>query len=229
MTPNINMIGNVEPQCEDMVLENEINLSNFSPEDKEDAGDVIQEAAFILGRPLPDTLDPLYRKYFKVRHSDTTYGFGILTENRKEVKGSVGWAVQMALQLEKQVFVFDDKTKQWYRGDRFEAWVLPYNEYKVWVNRFVPCAPPTLDDKSNISLPSSPTLHICNELIQLLERKSSIDRIVEDYKKACDAAITLDHLKEAAHKATQSIQALPAPRTEKVEWYLTLFSGLSTL
>ena len=156
MPPNINMIGNVESQCENMIIETEINLSNFSLEEKEDADDVIQEAAFILGRRLPNTLDPLYRKYYKVKNSDTTYGFGILNDNRKEVKGSVGWTVQMAIQLQKHVFVFDDKTHQWYKGDRFEA-RLPDSEFKTVVNRFVPCAPPTLDQKSNISLPLEST------------------------------------------------------------------------
>ena len=170
MSPNINMSPSTESLCEIIELEPEINLSNFSLDEKEDAGDVIQEAAFILGRCLPNRLDLLYRKYYKVKNSDTTYAFGVLAENRKEVEGSVGWTVQMAIQLQKHVFVFDVNTHQWYKGDRFEA-RLPDSEFKTLVNRFVSCQPPSLDQKSNISLPvcfGNPTSY---ELEQLLARR----------------------------------------------------------
>ena len=170
MSPNISMSPNMIGAHGDCSVEREINLSNFSLDEKEDAGDVIQEAAFILGRCLPNRLDALYRKYFKVKHSDTIYAFGVLAENRQEVEGSQGWSVQMALQLNKNVYVCDDKTRQWYKGDRFEA-SLPDNATTVLLNRFKPCDPPTLDQKSNISLPvcfGNPTSY---ELEQLLARR----------------------------------------------------------
>ena len=40
----------------------------------------------------------------------TTYAFGVLEDNRKEVRGTQGWSVQMALQLDKKVFVYDEQT-----------------------------------------------------------------------------------------------------------------------
>ena len=139
----------------------------------EDMDAEIQEAALILNRHLPDRLDVLYRKYYKVKNSDTTYAFGVLADNRKEVEGSQGWSVQMALQLNKNVYVYDDKTQQWYKGDRFVA-SLPTPHWTL-VNRFKPCDPPTLDQKSNISLPVSFGTPTSYQLEQLLARRCSTD------------------------------------------------------
>ena len=155
----------------DCSVENEINVFRLhKPNEEQEACQVIHEAAFILNRHVPDRLDPLYRKYYKVKNSDTTYAFGVLAENRKEVEGSQGWSVQMALQLNKKVFVCDDKTCRWYKGERFEA-RLPDSEFKTVVNRFVSCAPPTLDQKSNISLPVSFGTPTSYQLEQLLARR----------------------------------------------------------
>jgi len=175
-----NMIGTylienrLNPERGDLFVKDEINTKVYRLEETDpEADDVIHEAAFILNRPLPPRhrLGPLYRKYHKVKNSDTTYAFGILEENRKEVRGTQGWSVQMALQLEKNVFVCDDKTRQWYKGDRFEA-RLPTNVERVTlINRFVPCQPPSLDKKSNISLPVSLGIDTSQELEKLLARE----------------------------------------------------------
>ena len=88
-------------------------LQELKPEEKVEADHVIQEASLTLGRPLlPRYVDALYRKYQKVKNSDTTYGFGMLAENRKDVRGTQGWSVQMALQLKKKVYVYDEITRQ---------------------------------------------------------------------------------------------------------------------
>jgi len=100
----------------------------------------------------------------------TTYAFGVLEDNRKEVRGTQGWSVQMALQLDKKVFVYDEQTRHWYKGDRFQA-TLPDNNRAVLVNRFKPCEPPSFEEKSNISLPVSMNNPISYELEKLLERK----------------------------------------------------------
>ena len=133
----------------------------------------IEEASYILDRSLPRKMDVLYRKYDKVKNSETTYAFGVLAENRKYVEGSQGWTVQLALQLNKKVYVYDDKTRQWYKGDRFVA-SLPSPHWTL-VNRFKPCEPPTLDQKSNISLPTCLGNHTSYELEQLLARRCSTD------------------------------------------------------
>ena len=84
MAPN--MIGrylHLQDPERDCLVENEINtkvfrLHDLTPEEEQEANRVIHEAAFILNRhlPRPDRLDPLYRKYYKVKNSDTTYAFG---------------------------------------------------------------------------------------------------------------------------------------------------------
>lgn len=81
-------------------------LAGIKPEEQEEADHVIHLASIILGRTsYPRHHQPLYRKYQKVLNSDTTYAFGILEDNRKEVRGTQGWSVQMALQLGKNVCV----------------------------------------------------------------------------------------------------------------------------
>jgi len=162
MSPNMLATTVVEPMAEPWEL---INIDGRYAE--------IEEAAYILDRSLPSSLDVLYRKYHKVKNSETTYAFGVLAENRKYVEGSQGWTVQLALQLNKKVFVYDDKTRQWYKGDRFVA-SLPTPHWTL-VNRFKPCEPPTLDQKSNISLPSCLGNHTSYELEQLLARRCSTD------------------------------------------------------
>ena len=170
-----NMIGaNVNtPMAEpwQLIVTDEITPRVIQIDDME-AYQEIKMAAFILNRtlPRPHRMGPLYRKYYKVKNSDTTYTFGVLAENRKEVEGTQGWSVQMALQQNKNVYVYDDKTRQWYKGDCFEA-RLPDTEIKTLVNRFVPCEPPTLDHKSNITLLVSLGNHTSYELEQLLARR----------------------------------------------------------
>ena len=165
------------PQRGDLFVEKEINtsvyrLQGLKPEEKAEADRVIQEASITLGRPLPSHgYEPLYRKYRKVNMTTTTYAFGILDENRKEVRGTQGWSVQMALQLKKKVYVYDEITRQWYKGDTFLA-RLPDDTQKVDINRFKPCDPPSLDESSNISLPLGLNIKISYELEKLLARRS---------------------------------------------------------
>jgi len=165
MSPNMIGANVAEPMVEPWEL--------IVRDDIEDRDAEIEEAAFILDRSLPTKMDGLYRKYHKVKNSDTTYAFGVLAENRKYVEGSQGWSVQMALQLNKKVYVYDEKTRQWYKGDRFVA-SLPTPHWTL-VNRFKPCDPPTLDQKSTITLPVSFGNTISYELEQLLARRCSTD------------------------------------------------------
>ena len=164
------------PQQGDLFVKDEVNtkvyrLQGLKPEEKAEADQVIQEAGFILKRPLPPhCYDPLYRKYYKVKNTTTTYAFGILEANRKEARGTQGWSVQMALQLKKNVYVYDEITLRWYKGDTFSA-TLP-DEQEVEISQFKPCHPPRLDQKSNISLPVSVGINTSQELEKLLARNS---------------------------------------------------------
>ena len=57
----------------------------------------------------------LSRNWFQVKNSDAIFAIGRkFTSYRKIVDGGTGWAVQMAIDNKKPVFVFDQKTKSWY-------------------------------------------------------------------------------------------------------------------
>ena len=119
MSPDINMVGDraeVEfdkhHQPERVIIS---GLTPLNPAERYVADTTIQEASQILGRPvLPSFKPSLYRKYQKVSRADSIYAFGILEVNRKEVRGSQGWSVQMAIQLGKNVYVYDDLVSRRY-------------------------------------------------------------------------------------------------------------------
>ena len=64
------------------------------------------------------------RDYYQVKSSDTIFAIGIINGN--EVDGGTGWAVQVAIDNKKPVYVFDQNLKCWfyydYDGDKFEIY-----------------------------------------------------------------------------------------------------------
>ena len=48
----------------------------------------------------------------------TIFAFGHLESDCKTLRGGTGWSVQMALDLEKDVFVYDLQTSTWFRAER---------------------------------------------------------------------------------------------------------------
>ena len=75
MPPNMIGVMANTPNADkgDLFVKDEINLLH-QLDNYAEADDVIHEAAFILNRPLPPPhrFGPLYRKYYKVKNSDTT-------------------------------------------------------------------------------------------------------------------------------------------------------------
>ena len=79
--------------------------------------DSIKRAANHLGRSIPTHFYPLsllQSNYHIARNSHTVFAFGTLELNRKELKGGTGWTVCMAMDLGKEVFVFDTVTQTWF-------------------------------------------------------------------------------------------------------------------
>ncbi|MFV7235172.1 hypothetical protein [Flavobacterium sp. ZB4R12] len=66
----------------------------------------------------------LARCWFQVKNSEQIFAIStIITKNNSEfVKGGTGWTVQMALDNNKEVFLFDQKKDSWFYWD--------YQEYK---------------------------------------------------------------------------------------------------
>ena len=60
----------------------------------------------------------LRRNWFQVKNSDAVFAISVLDANKPgTVKGGTGWAVQMAIDANKPVFVFDQGKKQWFTWD----------------------------------------------------------------------------------------------------------------
>lgn len=58
----------------------------------------------------------LRRNWFQVRNSDAVYAIGEIEPKNGTVKGGTGWAVQMAIDNNKDVYVFDQSRLKWYRN-----------------------------------------------------------------------------------------------------------------
>lgn len=83
------------------------------------ANKYLYEANKILGRRFPASSNfvnnLLRRNYYQVKDSDSIIAIASL-ENETKVKGGTGWAVAMAVFMDKDVFVFDDgQTNLWYQ------------------------------------------------------------------------------------------------------------------
>tara|TARA_R110000868_G_scaffold7435_1_gene40409 strand:- start:147 stop:734 length:588 start_codon:yes stop_codon:yes gene_type:complete len=54
------------------------------------------------------------RNWFQVKHADTIFAIGTLVKgNERLVNGGTGWAVQMALDNKKPVYLYEQDRKQW--------------------------------------------------------------------------------------------------------------------
>jgi hypothetical protein len=58
----------------------------------------------------------LRRNWFQVRNSDAVYAIGEIEPKNGTVKGGTGWAVQMGIDNNKDVYVFDQSRLKWYRN-----------------------------------------------------------------------------------------------------------------
>lgn len=67
------------------------------------------------------------RNWFQIKNSEQIFAIStIITKNNHEfVKGGTGWAVQMAIDNHKEVFVFDQKKNNWF------CWDYQENKFKV--------------------------------------------------------------------------------------------------
>jgi len=57
----------------------------------------------------------LSRNWFQVKNSESIYAVGKLKNHNKIVDGGTGWAVQMGIDNNKNIFVFDQPTDSWYK------------------------------------------------------------------------------------------------------------------
>lgn len=121
------------------------DLAGLNTEDRSQLEKDVTNAAKGLGRPTSEFRgkDLVRRNWLQVRGADSIYAVSRIvnpgemdkgfqnTSGKQVVGGGTGWAVEMAIQKGKPVFVFDTKTKDWYTWD-------------LWQNKFVPSSTPIL-------------------------------------------------------------------------------------
>lgn len=57
----------------------------------------------------------LIRNYFIAKDSYALYAFGYLESNKTKVQGGTGWTVQLAIDMGKNIYLFDLVDNQWYK------------------------------------------------------------------------------------------------------------------
>ena len=94
-------------------------------------------AAETLKRPLEVARTTYVRKlicrnWFQVKHSEAVFAIGTLVRgNYQLVNGGTGWAVQMAIDNKKPVYLFEQDWREW-------------TEYNYQYNTFLECDTPVL-------------------------------------------------------------------------------------
>lgn len=71
---------------------------------------------FVNRLPYPYVKNLLSRNWFQVKNAETVFAISRKFISRgKFVDGGTGWAVQMAVDNKKPIFVFDQKTNKWHK------------------------------------------------------------------------------------------------------------------
>lgn len=80
--------------------------------------DHVAKANKLLKRRVPHgnkyVLNLLCRNWFQVKNSTVIFAAAKLNQETHLVEGGTGWAIAMAMQNEKSIYVFDMKTNQWF-------------------------------------------------------------------------------------------------------------------
>jgi len=92
------------------------NQKILTPEELEIGWENIKIADKSLHRGLNRTeyiKNLLSRNYYQVKNSDCIFAIGYIASDNK-VKGGTGWAVQMAIDVGKPVYIFDQTENHWF-------------------------------------------------------------------------------------------------------------------
>lgn len=91
-----------------------------------------KKASWTLGRRIDQhsstyTRKLLSRNWFQVKHADAIFAIGTLVKGKDHlVNGGTGWAVQMAVDNNKPVYLFEQDIKQWCMFDYFTKCFIRY-------------------------------------------------------------------------------------------------------
>lgn len=91
------------------------------------ADDVLKRGTTINTPPYVSKL--LSRNWYQVDNSDTILAIGEFRNTKKtQVRGGTGWAVQMAISNNKNIYVFDQISDMWYIYWKQRGSFVPYYE-----------------------------------------------------------------------------------------------------
>lgn len=121
------------------------HLKNMSPKVHAQMLEDVKLAAIALGRPMSfNGVELVHRNWFQVHHGEAIYAIstiilpgyvdsrGFTNKTQKAiVAGGTGWAVEMGIQKDKPVYVFDLEAELWHR-------------WNPKMNRFIECQTPVL-------------------------------------------------------------------------------------
>lgn len=92
----------------------------LTPDELAEGWEACKVATKTLKRPLdrieyPYIKNLISRNWYQVKNSDSIFAIGTFANTKRTlVNGGTGWAVQMGIDNNKLVYLFDQKTNEWY-------------------------------------------------------------------------------------------------------------------
>ena len=119
-----------------------LNKLTLSDQELKEGWEHIKKADETLKRSPSSNIKPyihrlLCRNWFQVKNSDGIFAIGEFKNDKKtQVNGGTGWAVQMGIDNNKDVYVFEQSTDKWYRYWNIENKFLEYYTIPVLPKNF---------------------------------------------------------------------------------------------
>jgi hypothetical protein len=104
----------------------------------------------------------LSRNWFQVKNSDAIYAIGTIKNN--QVNGGTGWAVQMAIDTSKPVFVFEQVENLWYQYDyNKKAFIPMYDKIPVLTEQFAGIGTREINENGILAIKNILKINLKNE------------------------------------------------------------------
>ena len=97
----------------------------ITPEEFTEGRTRVLRANETLKRNPAPYMNLLARNWVQVKNSEAIFAIGTL-KTKKQVNGGTGWAVQMAIDVGKPVYVFEQEEGKWYEWEEKQFVPYPY-------------------------------------------------------------------------------------------------------
>lgn len=77
----------------------------------------------------------LSRNWYQILNSESIFAAGMI-ESQSTVNGGTGWAIQMAIDNKKPIYIFDQNTNKWHTYDYNMSMFIPYGSIPVLTENF---------------------------------------------------------------------------------------------